>query len=815
MAQDIKVALTLDNKQFNSALANSEKKADKFSKNTSKGVSNLTKAFAGLASAIGIVEIVRLADDFTVLNNRLKAVTNSEEEAASALQLVKQVAQDTRSDLASVASLFSDITIATEEMGLTQQQVAQVATTFSQALKVSGADAGAAAGAIRQFGQALASGVLRGDEFNSINEANSKFMGEFAKALGVTRGELRDMAKEGVLTSDVILQATTKMADEVEAAYNKTEQSIGDAFQQLRNSVLGTVGELDEATGASDTLAEVISDLAVAIKNAGDNIDETIDVLKDVGSAIMTVAGIFLTFKAATFNVGKAFGTVDDIMLKFVGTGGVVYKTVYGLGYIFGTFGMAIKGVVVSLGQLLTAFLGLFKLRFAAFATAILTVARSFAALVIASGPVALAIGAIALAIEGLGRLIFGESPISALIDQIKELLNVSEEETSITDDLSTAIEEQNKIREAAAEERRKQAEANKAVIETEKTYADFLEKLKTQVKDNVTEEGFRLQAIKELTAEYKRTGKGLAEYTEAMKLLKDPLIDVSERLEGATDAVNEFQDAIREGTGDLQKELDQLNMTDFQKQQDDIRRDLEELRDETLADLQDELKDLDPVIDAAAIQRIKDQMNEVTAATQKAITEQQELAKEGYEASRTFEHGWNEALRNFIEDSTDEAAKAKNIFETFTKGVEDAFVNFAKTGKLSFKDLLDSMVEMLIRSQVQKLMGSLLGAMGTGGGGGGIGGFFKSIFGLAKGGPAQGGRPYIVGEEGPELFVPKTSGTVVPNGAMGGQTVNNITYITNSISAVDAKSVAQLFAENRKTLLGTVQMAQKEMPYG
>ena len=112
--------------------------------------------------------------------------------------------------------------------------------------------------------------------------------------------------------------------------------------------------------------------------------------------------------------------------------------------------------------------------------------------------------------------------------------------------------------------------------------------------------------------------------------------------------------------------------------------------------------------------------------------------------------------------------------------------------------------------------MGSLLSSMGGAGGtGGGIGGFFKSIFGLAKGGPAQGGRPYIVGEEGPELFVPKSSGTVVPNGQMGGGTVNNVTNITNSVSAVDAKSVAQLFAENRKTLLGTVQMAQNEMPYG
>jgi hypothetical protein len=79
--------------------------------------------------------------------------------------------------------------------------------------------------------------------------------------------------------------------------------------------------------------------------------------------------------------------------------------------------------------------------------------------------------------------------------------------------------------------------------------------------------------------------------------------------------------------------------------------------------------------------------------------------------------------------------------------------------------------------------------------------------------------KPSIVGEQGPELFVPKSLGTVVPNDRLGGgggpisaPITNN--YITNNISAVDAKSVAQLFAENRKTLLGTVEMARKELPY-
>ena len=89
----------------------------------------------------------------------------------------------------------------------------------------------------------------------------------------------------------------------------------------------------------------------------------------------------------------------------------------------------------------------------------------------------------------------------------------------------------------------------------------------------------------------------------------------------------------------------------------------------------------------------------------------------------------------------------------------------------------------------------------------------------LAKGGPAQQGKPYIVGEKGPELFVPRTSGQVVPNDELAGMAAGKASSqpVTNNyytIQAVDAKSVAQLFYENRKTMLGTVKMAERELSY-
>jgi len=812
MAQDIKVALTLDNKQFNSALKDSQKKTKQFSASAQKEVGGLTTAFKGLFAAIGVREIVQLGDEFTVLNNRLKAVTNSEEEAAAALEIVKQVASATRSDLAAVASLFSDITLATEEMGLTQQQVAQVATTFSQALKVSGADAGAAAGAIRQFGQALASGVLRGDEFNSINEANSKFMGEFAKALGVTRGELRDMAKEGVLTSELILQATQRMASSVEADFGKTTTTIGESFTALKASFLALFGAIGEETGVFDGLAGAVASLATSIDALAANtegLQVLLKVLAGIGVAIGAFAGLraitgimnglqkaFTVLSTKGVGVSRAVQGIKASFNALIGRSGKITEAVGKNGNAFTKLGQilfSISAIFASFGRILLRFIGPAG-AFFAIATAIDFVIEKFTGFSIVDWVV-----------EKFKNL---WSWLRKVLVNLGLLDELQDDVASSADDVADSIENQTKTLED-------QEESVISVAKALQTYEEFLKELLDDSAEAVRILGFQTQAQEDLRKMYDAGTISLEQYREALDMINASMIDVSERLEGATDAVNDFNDEIMSGTNDLQKELDQLNMTEFERSQDDIRRNLEELRDETLRDLQDELQGLDPVIDQVAIEQIKEQMQQVKDATADAIETQQQLGEAAYNASRTFEHGWDEALRSFIEDTTDEAAKAKNIFETFTKGVEDAFVNFAKTGKLSFKDLLDSMVEMLIRSQIQKLMGSLLSSMGGTGGGGGIGGFFKTIFGLAKGGPAQGGRPYIVGEEGPELFVPKTSGTVVPNGAMGGQTVNNNTYITNAVSAVDAKSVAQLFAENRKTLLGTVQMAQNEMPYG
>jgi lambda family phage tail tape measure protein len=184
--------------------------------------------------------------------------------------------------------------------------------------------------------------------------------------------------------------------------------------------------------------------------------------------------------------------------------------------------------------------------------------------------------------------------------------------------------------------------------------------------------------------------------------------------------------------------------------------------------------------------------------------------------ASRTWEQGWKTAFDNYMDNATNAASRAGEVFGSITRNMESAINNFVETGKFSFKDFTRSIIQDLIKIELKAQATKLLGMIG---GGGGIFSAIGSLLGFANGGTPPLNKPSIVGEQGPELFVPKSLGTVVPNDRLGGgggpisaPITNN--YITNNISAVDAKSVAQLFAENRKTLLGTVEMARKELPY-
>ena len=171
---------------------------------------------------------------------------------------------------------------------------------------------------------------------------------------------------------------------------------------------------------------------------------------------------------------------------------------------------------------------------------------------------------------------------------------------------------------------------------------------------------------------------------------------------------------------------------------------------------------------------------------------------------------GAKQALEQ-IARSVDPFTIAQQKVNSLFGSMNDALDNFVETGKINFGDFASSIIKDLIKIEL-KASATRLMSMAFG-----KGGFLSSLMGFADGGNPPVNKPSIVGEQGPELFIPRTAGTIIPNNQLGksnGAQAQPVYNIVNNISAVDAKSVAQLFAENRQVLLGSVKMAEKELPY-
>lgn len=196
-------------------------------------------------------------------------------------------------------------------------------------------------------------------------------------------------------------------------------------------------------------------------------------------------------------------------------------------------------------------------------------------------------------------------------------------------------------------------------------------------------------------------------------------------------------------------------------------------------------------------------------------IQEEQTIA-----AQQTFSYGWNLAFRQYAEDAENYATMAKDMFGALTGAMSQAIDNFVENGKFSFKDFAGSIIKDLIKIELKMQamqlfkigIGAITSSIGMYSGGGwgtgnaygnaDIGGF------LAEGGAADAGTPYIVGERGPELFVPNRSGTVIPNGEFGGSSVTNIT--NNYIDAIDTKSFEDRIYGSSRAVWSANQFASK-----
>lgn len=246
------------------------------------------RAFGGIGIALVVRELKQAADGYANVQAKLKLVTTDSQQLGRVTEQVFAIAKRTYTTMDSVATLTSRTTRALISNGADAQTALakslRLTETINQAFAVSGAGQAEQQAAIIQLSQGLASGVLRGEEFNSVAEQGSRISQALAESLGVTTGELRALAKQGKLTTDVVVEGLLSQADKIASEFSQVPLTIGRAMTVARAEFEKWVGTADQASGTSRKVAESIVYLA-------EHLDQIVTVLGLVGAAYALAFG--------------------------------------------------------------------------------------------------------------------------------------------------------------------------------------------------------------------------------------------------------------------------------------------------------------------------------------------------------------------------------------------------------------------------------------------------------------------------------------------------------------------------------------------
>ncbi|QLR91216.1 phage tail tape measure protein [Citrobacter freundii] len=216
----------------------------------------LAGAFAG-AYATG--HLISLADEWSSVNARLKQASQSTDDFNESQRALMEISQRTGTAFSDNASLFARSAASMREYGYSSEEVLKVTEAISTGLKLSGASTSEASSVITQFSQALAQGVLRGEEFNSVNENGDRVIRALASGMGVARKDLKAMADQGQLTADKVVPALISQLGALQDEYGAMPQTVASATTKIENAFLAWVGGANEATGATSALTGALN----------------------------------------------------------------------------------------------------------------------------------------------------------------------------------------------------------------------------------------------------------------------------------------------------------------------------------------------------------------------------------------------------------------------------------------------------------------------------------------------------------------------------------------------------------------------------
>ena len=699
MAQS-NVKLTVDATQAQRALRGVQTQTQKLN----SAVSGLKTALAGVGVTLLAKQAISAASDFQALQLRMKVLTSEFGEFAQAQELVRKAQDKFNLSIVEATQGITDIFARLRPLGVSLADIEKTFMGFNTVAKLGGLNAQEASAAFTQLAQALGSGRLQGDEFRSISEQVPGLLKAVSKETGISTGKLKEFASKGLLTSDILLRALAKSADEgADKIGEIMAASPAEVFKSFNNAVL----ELQLTLG--DKLLPAVLALTKGTTALIKGIVSFVD--SEAGTVTFAFIGIAAAVKAVT--IASSFAQVQ--ILTLVGH----FKAL--------ALVSAVTNGTLSTTSSMALLTGASFTKAAAAATAF----------------------KVALAKTGVGLAVIA---FAALATEILKVINAQKE-------FNRVIEEG-------------------SVSEVKQQILDVTAEI-TKLEEKLKQKNFVTDFFAEILH-----GVGSTHMLEhEIGLLEKKLLLLEERFKNAKaeQLAKEFDTAakrLREANSALEKN----NILE------------KELTEEARIRKEHEL----------AIAELKDKFK----------GEQLE------ELIRLQETNTNLRLKGvLIKQNVEEAKKLNDAFrkigDDIASSITDALVGAIQGTKSlgeAAKAILNDIATSLLRLGINTLLGNVFG-IGIFGGGGKTGALPASpIMTAANGGYIPGGRPSLVGENGPELFTPARGGFVTPNHMLGGDGVTNITVnVDANESTVDGDTgEAQALGRQLATAIQTELIKQK-----
>lgn len=811
-------------------------------------LSSSFSAFGAVLSAIGFAAATRgitnLLEVATNINNKLRIVTDGTEGLNKAYEGLYDISQSTRTSLATNADLFNRLTLSTEQLDLSMEDTLDITRQLGRMIILSGESAESASGALRQLGQGLATGALRGDEFISVSENIVVLMRSIVDELNRTSagaqytiGDLRGMAAQGALTAELIVSAIQNAGDKLEQDFSKINATIGQSMLIARNSLINFARSFDGATnatgiisasiiGLSDNLGYLAGALSGVAVIAGGAL---LRALLAVNAAILAspIGRLVTVFLTLTTAIGGAVSAIREFQITNASFGQMVQAA-------FISARQSITGTTVSIREL-TDQMGGASDELSGIASESQSITQRIGqttidigrnvlnTLIGVSRAVAISVretfmsipASFDLAVRQLLVLTANaiEGTINGLSSGIASVLDLIGKIPGVGDDIGEAFRENTRfdIDTSASEQaildlQARSEESSRAVSQA---FQDAFNR------DFLAEGG---QAIQNFSENYRNN---LANVVEASRVMSGEVANTDETLEDLSEQLGNAEDSLGDVAGaagsasisfegfvaKLREENELLIATGAQREI--VTAQMRAQQEIARALTAEEAGIITALTEQAQAYRVQGEVLEEIRGPQEqlkarisgihslfasgriTLDEYNAKYREMYIQTLQGADDWGSGIKRAmfgIEDSIGSAADiAERSFTNAFDGMADALTQFITKGEFDFRQFTNSLVSEMVRLSLRMAMMNIFSGIMGGGSGLSIGGFSggsKPIPKFAEGGVTSGGMPAILHPN--EAVIPLSRNRKVPiefNAGMNPQAGGGASPIINIIN--------------------------------